>query len=337
MNEAIKISIITPVYNTYKQYLLECFDSLLNVDYDKHEIIVVDDGSNQETKNILEEYKDRFNIVHQENGGIIAARKKGLSLAKGEYILYIDSDDIIDVNALKVLDEIIDKYHPDVINHDNFRFKTNTNEITFRDAFLQEGIVEKDTALEELCKIHIQSIGNKVVRKELYNDMWSHINTNIINGEDFQQSTYVLLKADKIYHTSKPIDYYRINEVYRDYYGDNTIKDINYTLPAYNMLFVENNGNEKYLPLFLNASINSIIYTGFKLCNRKVKYKEKVRLLDLLNEQDVVMVYSKLNTKLSFVTKILFSLLIKKHYLLFNMFAHVYKIVFGLDKSTNKA
>lgn len=336
MTKEINISIITPVYNTYKQYLLECFESLLNIDYDKHEIIVVDDGSNKETKDILEQYNDKFKIVHQENGGIIAARKKGLSLAQGEYILYIDSDDIIDINALKVLDEIIGKYHPDVINHDNFRFKKSIKEITFRDAFLQEGIVEKDKALEELSKIHIQSIGNKIVRKELYDDMWSHINTKIINGEDFQQSTYVLLKANKIYHTSKPIDYYRINEVYRDYYGDNTISDINYTLPAYNMLFLENNGYEKFLPLFLNASINSIIYTGFKLCNRKVDFDEKKRLLNLLNEQEVTKTYSQLNVNLSFVTKMLFTLLIKKHYLLFNVFAHIYKIAFGLDKSTNQ-
>ena len=92
-----KLSIIIPIYNTSK-YLKECLDSVVNQDYKNVEIICVDDGSTDDSANIVESYlkkDERFKLIKTEHKGVAYARNLGLANAKGEYITFIDSDDFI--------------------------------------------------------------------------------------------------------------------------------------------------------------------------------------------------------------------------------------------------
>ena len=106
----IKISIILPVFNEEK-YIQTTLDSIFNQDFKDFEVIVIDDGSTDDTLKIVEEkFKNStipYNIVHQENKGVSSARNKGISLAKGEYIVFLDGDDYILTNHLSQL------YNPD--------------------------------------------------------------------------------------------------------------------------------------------------------------------------------------------------------------------------------
>ena len=100
-----KISVIIPVYNV-ENYLKRCLNSVLNQTLKDIEIICVNDGSTDDSAQICEEYAlkdERFSVFHQENKGVSAARNKGLSLAEGEYICFIDSDDSIKENYLSHL------------------------------------------------------------------------------------------------------------------------------------------------------------------------------------------------------------------------------------------
>ena len=100
-----KVSIIVPIYNTEK-YLISCFDSILNQTYQNLEIILIDDGSTDNSGKIADDYskKDsRIKVIHQKNAGQSAARNKGLEKATGEYISFIDSDDKIDPNFIMYL------------------------------------------------------------------------------------------------------------------------------------------------------------------------------------------------------------------------------------------
>lgn len=95
-----KVSIIVPVYNIEK-YLAKCLDSLINQTLKEIEIICVNDGSTDNSAEILNEYaqKDsRIRIINQENAGLSAARNTGINNANGEYIGYVDSDDWVDLN-----------------------------------------------------------------------------------------------------------------------------------------------------------------------------------------------------------------------------------------------
>lgn len=101
----MKLSIIVPVYNIEK-YILECVDSLLNQDYDDYEIILVDDGSTDHSGNICDILKGKNNkikVIHKKNGGLADARNTGIKNAIGKYIIFVDGDDYIEKNILKVI------------------------------------------------------------------------------------------------------------------------------------------------------------------------------------------------------------------------------------------
>lgn len=113
------ISVIIPVYNAEK-YLRRCIDSVIAQTYEDWELIVVDDGSTDNSWAILSEYvkKDsRINIVHQDNAGAGLARNKGLEYASGEYTVFIDADDYIEPNYF----ELLTRYNQDIVFIDAYR------------------------------------------------------------------------------------------------------------------------------------------------------------------------------------------------------------------------
>ena len=100
-----KISIIVPVYNVEK-YLKTCLDSIINQTYQNLEIILVDDGSTDNSGEICEEYRktdSRIILIHKENEGLSMARNFGLDIASGDYISFVDSDDFIARNMMEAL------------------------------------------------------------------------------------------------------------------------------------------------------------------------------------------------------------------------------------------
>ena len=99
------ISVIVPVYNA-EEYLEECLESIKNQTYTNIEVILVNDGSSDGSKEICEQYceKDnRFKLVNQENQGQSVARNLGVAESVGEFIMFVDSDDVINKNVLEVL------------------------------------------------------------------------------------------------------------------------------------------------------------------------------------------------------------------------------------------
>lgn len=110
------ISIVVPVYNV-EFYLRKCLDSIINQTYKKIEIILIDDGSTDDSGKICDEYakKDsRIKVIHKENGGLSDARNVGIANAIGKYITFIDSDDYVDVDYVEYLYNLIKKYNTDI-------------------------------------------------------------------------------------------------------------------------------------------------------------------------------------------------------------------------------
>lgn len=101
MEQTPRVSIIVPVYNV-ERYLRQCLDTLVNQTYQNIEIICVDDGSTDASSEILTEYalkNSKVRVIRQENSGLSAARNVGFSFTTGEYVMYVDSDDWIDVRT----------------------------------------------------------------------------------------------------------------------------------------------------------------------------------------------------------------------------------------------
>lgn len=107
------ISIIVPCYNV-EIYLHQCVDSLIYQTYENIEIILVDDGSKDKTPQICDEYaqKDsRIKVIHKPNGGLVSARNAGYEIANGEWLMYLDGDDWIDLDTCEQLQQYLQKYN----------------------------------------------------------------------------------------------------------------------------------------------------------------------------------------------------------------------------------
>ena len=112
-----KVSIIVPVYNAQK-YLKRCLDSIRIQSYKDFEVILIDDGSIDNSGEICDLYcslDSRFKVMHQENLGVSVARNKGIELATGKYLIFIDSDDEVMPNMLEEMVSYINEYDTDVL------------------------------------------------------------------------------------------------------------------------------------------------------------------------------------------------------------------------------
>lgn len=113
-----KVSLIVPIYNT-QEYLEECICSIQAQTFSDYEVILVDDGSTDESSLICDKYSDidqRFIVIHKENEGVSVARNVALDVASGEYIGFVDSDDTLEPNMLSDYMELINKYGPDLVH-----------------------------------------------------------------------------------------------------------------------------------------------------------------------------------------------------------------------------
>lgn len=110
-------SIIVPVYNGEK-HIENCIQKLLKQSYDNYEIIVVNDGSSDKTSEIVSKYvlsHDKIRLINKENQGVSVARNVGIENAQGDYILFVDSDDYLDENALNTLDSLLEQRKCDLL------------------------------------------------------------------------------------------------------------------------------------------------------------------------------------------------------------------------------
>ena len=119
------ISVIIPVYNVNK-YLNKCIGSIVNQTYKNLEIILVDDGSTDNSGEICDEWKQkdsRIKVIHKKNGGQASARNCGIDISKGKYIMFLDADDYIDQNYLLTLVSVAEKHMCDVVCSGQYKVK----------------------------------------------------------------------------------------------------------------------------------------------------------------------------------------------------------------------
>lgn len=133
--ECIKISFIVPVYNVEK-YLDECIKSILLQDLEEKEIILINDGSQDNSGKICDEYAQRYSfikVIHQRNAGLSSARNRGISEARGEYIFFIDSDDFLIGNCISELYRISKENNLDILRCKYSRYKEEEKIIEEKD------------------------------------------------------------------------------------------------------------------------------------------------------------------------------------------------------------
>lgn len=167
-----KVSIVVPVYNV-EDYLKYCVDSLINQSYKNIEIILVDDGSTDDSGRICDEYAqedDRVRVLHIENGGLSNARNTGVNVASAEWVIFIDSDDYYDRRTVEYLVQLQKKYAVDlvatsVIEVRDFQIDDFIGSLTDIDSLK----LDRYTALKEMFYGNIVGThpGGKLYKKEI--------------------------------------------------------------------------------------------------------------------------------------------------------------------------
>lgn len=128
-----RVSVVIPVYNVEK-YLKQCLDSVINQEYKDIEVILVDDGSTDNSGYICDEYAQKYQfieVVHKKNAGLGFARNTGIEKAKGEYITFVDSDDIVGKTMITKLMEEVDRCHADTVIGGYRRIDTDNNILSY--------------------------------------------------------------------------------------------------------------------------------------------------------------------------------------------------------------
>ena len=204
------ISVIVPVYNC-EMYLNQCVESIINQTYSNLEIVLVDDGSTDDSGKICDEYSEkdhRVVVLHTVNGGAASARNKGLNVAKGEYITFVDSDDWIESDMYHSMLELLKNNSADVAKVGFIKEYENNSSIVLGNEY--DGIYLKDEAVKKFLYHENEFCGgvwDKLYKKELFDKV--RFPENYIT-EDYYVNALIFCKLNSIAVSSKAYYHYRM-------------------------------------------------------------------------------------------------------------------------------
>lgn len=211
-NKTPFFSVIIPVYNT-QEYICQCLDSILSQTFDNWEAIVVDDGSTDSSSKICDEYSqkdDRIIVLHKKNEGVSTARNCAIEKVRGEWIVFVDSDDYLDKDLLEILYRYITKYDGAELFSYGYRRVSNVGKILSRAHNPDE---KKTSALEYIRGWHYQHAGccyawnSSVIRR---NKLAFNCKFKYAEDQDLL-SRYFLSNPDVVLLPFEPYNY-RLND-----------------------------------------------------------------------------------------------------------------------------
>ena len=285
VENVVCFSIIIPVYNTEK-YLSRCLNSVVNQTFRDIEIIIVNDASQGNCKEIVEEYLKKDNrikyIEHSENKSLLQARKTGNINSTGKYIMYVDSDDEIEINACEEIYKIVSKEDFDiisfgtkVISNDKTKFigwALSTNRFNINSKFLLAEVINQRIS---------HNMWNKVFHRRIIEKLIEYISDiQIMNAEDmlqcliafyFAKSYKVIQKPLYIYYADIGVSNKNTNEIDKTKY-DYLCKSTKIALDEFYNFLIKVKSNIAYGFLFSKLYFNQYNYLFEKIKNNNEEY-----------------------------------------------------------------
>lgn len=202
------VTILTPVYNTAK-FLRCCLDSIIAQTYQNLQVVLVDDGSTDESLAICKEYANKYPYIevhHQENAGVAAARNKLLTYVTGDYVLFVDSDDWIEPQTVEYLVTEAERSHADIVTYEAIRDGQPIHNKDVREEWSQEHAV-----YEFLRHVSFNgSLWNKLLKAEQIKGI--QFAKGISYGEDALFIWQALQRVKKVLITNRQLYHYRMND-----------------------------------------------------------------------------------------------------------------------------
>lgn len=206
------LTVVIPVYNVEK-YLKRCIDSILVQEWKNYDILLVDDGSTDNSPQICDDYAkayDIISVIHKENGGLSEARNTGISNAEGEYVCFLDSDDWIEPNTFSDLAEVIESDQYDIISF-NQEFVKSEHDIIKSDSKRTKRLTGKEALIDMFSYGFITGFAtDKIYRKALFTKNTIQFPVGKYY-EDLGTNYKLFLAAKKVYATNQKYYHYLID------------------------------------------------------------------------------------------------------------------------------
>lgn len=206
------ISIIIPVYNAEKS-IRRCVDSVLSQTYKEIEVILLDDGSSDNSGKICDEYAirdKRVRVIHKANTGVSDTRNRGILIAKGEYLQFLDSDDWITADATSCLVRMALEHGCDMVIADFYR--VINERVSQKGAIEEEGLMDRRTFATNMMRapadFYYGVLWNKLYRRSVIEEHQIQMDSSISWCEDFMFNLEYVRHTEYIYVLKVPIYYY---------------------------------------------------------------------------------------------------------------------------------
>ena len=199
------VSIIVPIYNASK-YLIKCLTSICTQSYENIEIILVNDGSKDDSLTIAESFvrKDkRIKLISQENKGVSSARNRGLELATGDYIIFVDADDCIEPQTVELLIESLHSNNVDIACCQN---NLDINKITHNEIWDKQKVIREFLVHKNMRGF----LGDKLFKKEVIGS--ERFDETIKYGEDALFIWQLILKSSSLSKISNVLYHFTLHE-----------------------------------------------------------------------------------------------------------------------------
>ena len=262
------VSIVVAAYNGSKT-IQKCIDSILKQDYKNTEIIVINDGSTDNTKEVLKKYKDKIKLINQKNNGLAITRNVGLKEARGKYLLYVDQDDFIKEDLVSNCLAKIVKEKSDCVIFSYYEIYNSKNKKKYKTKLIDSNTPNRDNLWQ------YGYVWNKFYKKSIIDKYDLKFLDKIDITDDIIFNSTYFLKINKISFITEPLYYYNkflyptLSSDYKENYIEFIEMSINYKVNLVNN-YNKDNELKKYLYLFL---IRQYVTYNSRL---KIKYKEKV-------------------------------------------------------------
>lgn len=314
MNKDSLVSIILPVYNC-EHYLKRCLDSLINQTYPMIEIILIDDGSSDGSGQICDDYcesDNRIRVLHYSNGGVTKARKSGVDVARGHYILFVDADDYLDSTCVETLlinsedrtiDIVVCSHY--IVQNGSFQQRDVLSVGRFEKAQIND-IISKNLLFDtRLSAAGIPLyLWGKLLKTDLVKDCIDRGN-GFWYGEDLIAYIAMVKQANSMKVIDKPLYYYVCHD------QQATSKSLSQLWPAYIKLWTEIDitDEEKYFVDQLPKRIWSVYWGSVFSAFKKLNIGPFIQMMREMRDETIISEKIFNNNRLSFTPKLLFYLL----------------------------
>ncbi|MBQ3559389.1 MAG: glycosyltransferase [Agathobacter sp.] len=276
----MKLSIILPVYNVEK-YIEKCISSIVEQMWREDELIIIDDGSTDASGRICDDYATRYNnvwVYHIENAGVSNARNVGIEYATGQYVWFVDSDDYISTNAVRVIKEALEsEAETDMLLFD--ATVVNEEEETLSDIkvnHMDEGITE-DNIISQMV-FQNTSLWNRIYRMDIIKNVGLGFDKGISIAEDMVFNFKYLLECSRIKYRKECLYYYVIHEN-SAMSGAGKNKDVESALDVLFQYYTRKNKYEMYKEeLEYIAVYHYFIVTSVRIIRNSTNFEECRRI-----------------------------------------------------------